>query len=285
VLFGIVTDTATDVDRQFLIDNNIVSVSTHVIFGDEDLRDDEIGRETFLQRLKDGEIATTSQPAPQDFIDTYQRKLTDHQDIPILGIHISSKLSGTFSVGLTSIRELEEHERIHLFDTENVSFGAGYFVYLAVFCRDKGFDVDKTIQILEMAKSKVQVEVLVKDIEYLKRSGRINIGVFSILKLFNLKPLIKVVDGKLERSGVSFGVKNGIKKMVIKINHSTLAKKKIILAYTDDKNDVAKFQNRLKKQYLKENWIVGVCNTLLAHVGPGTIGIGYGPEFEDIIKQ
>ena len=126
--FAIITDSASDIEPDFGRKENIFIVPTIVIFNKEEFRDSEINREDFLNRIRSGDIATTSQPSPADIDEKYKEALKTSENNEILGIHLTSKLSGTFSTVYTVVNNMG-NGTIKLFDSLSISIGSGYFVY------------------------------------------------------------------------------------------------------------------------------------------------------------
>lgn len=89
--FAIITDSASDIEPEFEIKENIFIVPTIIIFDKEEFRDTEINRNEFLNRIKSGDIATTSQPSPADIDDKYREALKTSEGQEILGIHFEER--------------------------------------------------------------------------------------------------------------------------------------------------------------------------------------------------
>ena len=96
----IVTDSTADLSPQLAQELGITVVPVYVLFGDKSYRDGiEIGYDELYDKLINSPIhPSTSQPTPADFAKVYQElsKETDE----IISIHVSGKLSGTYSSAL-----------------------------------------------------------------------------------------------------------------------------------------------------------------------------------------
>ncbi|MFV2016026.1 MAG: DegV family protein, partial [Candidatus Heimdallarchaeota archaeon] len=215
-MFAIVTDSASNIEPEFKAKENIFIVPTVVIFGKSEFRDSDISRNDFLERIRTGEIAKTSQPSPADVEKVYNEALNSAESREVLGVHLSSKLSGTFSTVYAVANNIENAD-IQLFDTHNLSLGAGYFVYLAVYLREKGYSLSDAKQILDKARDQIHLEIYIQGVPYLHRSGRINLGQYWLLRLLKLKPLLNIKDGLLVQKGLVFGQTGGAKKLISRI--------------------------------------------------------------------
>jgi DegV family protein with EDD domain len=74
---------------------------------------------------------TTFQPSPQDFIDAFTPFVEKSE--PVLSIHISSKLSGTYQSAALARSHFPE-ARIEVVDSLQVSLGQGMIILL---CAEK----------------------------------------------------------------------------------------------------------------------------------------------------
>ncbi|MHA2099198.1 MAG: DegV family protein [Candidatus Kariarchaeaceae archaeon] len=284
VTFAIVTDSASDIEPEFREKENIHVVPTIVIFDKKEYRDTDISREEFLNRIKSGEIATTSQPSPADIDEKYKEALDSTSSKEILGIHITSKLSGTFSTVYSVVNNFEIGT-IKLFDSLNISLGSGYFVYLAVYLRDKGYSLNDTLTILEKARDQVHLEIYIQGVPYLHRSGRINLGQYSLLRLLRLKPILNVIDGLLVRKGLVFGQSGGSKKLISRILNNDKGRNPFILiGHATNPEFMDIFRKELTSLNPKQIVEIEICNTLISHTGLGPLGIGIAPNFELLTK-
>src|SRR5674476_620522 len=95
---AIVTDSTADIPKDLVERYGIKIVPLYVNFEDRSYIDDGVGitSKQFYERLRSvKKQPTTSQPTPQDFIKVYSELLKENG--AIISIHISKKMSGTFS--------------------------------------------------------------------------------------------------------------------------------------------------------------------------------------------
>ena len=100
---------------------NLRVVPLYVSFGAESFRDYvELDPHTFYELLRTAATTpTTSQPTPQDFLETYEELAAYER---IYSLHISSRLSGTCGSATLAAQEAGDG-RVRLLDTETVSVG------------------------------------------------------------------------------------------------------------------------------------------------------------------
>jgi len=279
--FAIVTDSAADVESPIDKSEDLYFVPTSVIIDEKEFLDTEITNEELLQVFAAGKISTTSQPSPDLLLQYYQKAVAN--DLPVLGIHTSSKLSGIFNGAMLARRELEDHD-IELFDGYSASFGTGYFVTMAVKLRDLGFSRDQVFTALQKARDHVHLEVLIDDIEYLKRGGRVNLGQYWFLKAFGLKPIIINQQGELNRVSFSFGVDSGVKKLIKRIHnyHDYGSRPVILVGHANSPDIIEKLLAGVIDIDCEATYRVKISATLLSHTGPGAFGIIIAPSLETL---
>lgn len=192
-----------------------------------DITDDE-----FYELLLKGFNVKTSQPTPNDFLETYKNILSEGDEI--ISIHISSKLSGTVNAA-NAAKALLGTDKITVIDSKSASEDLAYKVEKACELANEGKSRDEIEKYIEEYYFRVFGYFLPMDINYLKRGGRINNfqhAVSSVMKLFFIvhlnegridplqivrtekkakKELMNLVkrfsekQGGIERGGVVFG--------------------------------------------------------------------------------
>ena len=138
---------------------------------------------------------TTSQPSPDVFATLYRTLLADPDD-HVVGLHISSKMSGTLQSATLAAQEFDPG-RIHLVDTESVSGGLQLLVRAALDDIKAGDPPNVVAEKATRRRSKVTILVLLDTLTYLHRGGRIGRAQAFVGGLLNVKPLIGVRDGEV----------------------------------------------------------------------------------------
>ena len=148
---------------------------------------------------------TTSQPAPRAFIDAYEGGLARGAEA-ILGIYISSQISGTYGTGAATLRGLDGVDGIAL-DSRSGSLGSGLLAVRAVELLDQGMDLDDVVQELQRVRGQSNVFFSVDTMEYLLRSGRIGRAKAWLGGMLDLKPILSFADdGRLAAVGRARGM-------------------------------------------------------------------------------
>jgi DegV family protein with EDD domain len=176
---------------------NMRDVPLYVRFGTESLRDHvDISPSAFYERLRGAkELPTTSQPTPQDFLDTYE-ELRGLGYERIWSVHLSAKLSGTVGSAALAAAELGD-DVVRVVDAETASL-ANALLALAIERRLAHGTTDEEIDALvERFTATNGVIFSVDTLEFLQRGGRIGKAAALAGALLNVKPILSVADGEI----------------------------------------------------------------------------------------
>jgi DegV family protein with EDD domain len=193
---GVVTDSASDLGSEAAA-HGIAVVPLSVSFGDETFEDGvTIDSQSFYRRLASGkQRPTTSQPTPGIMEEAYRRALAGGAD-SVVGVHLGSKLSGTYSVARTVAEQLRaEGARIELVDSGEASLGMWFGVLAAAQAARDGGSAEQVAAAARAALARTTIYVMVDDLGYLQRGGRIGQAQALMGTLLNVKPIVSIRDG------------------------------------------------------------------------------------------
>ncbi len=196
-MIHLVTDSTSDISPSDAKALGVHVVPLIVRFGEEQYRDGvDIDADQFYAKLADAGVhPTTSQPSPDVFATLYRTLLADPDD-HVVGLHISSKMSGTLQSATLAAQGFDSG-RIHLVDTESVSGGLQLLVRAALDDIKAGDPPNVVTDKATRRRSKVTILVLLDTLTYLHRGGRIGRAQAFVGSLLNVKPLIGVRDGEV----------------------------------------------------------------------------------------
>lgn len=187
---AIITDSTSDLPDQLIKELGIHVVPLRIIYRDREYRDRvEITPEEIYDRFAE-EIPKSSLPSPEDVLDRFNG-LIEQGYTHIIGIFISSGLSGTFNM-VRSVTEDLKQAVIALVDSKNLSLGAGFAVLETARELAKTNDFDKALAKARDAVTRTRTFYVIKTLEYLRKGGRIGHVEGTIGDLLNIKPIISV---------------------------------------------------------------------------------------------
>ena len=212
----IITDSACDLSREY-IDNNNIGLLSLVLNLNEKLIKDDLGKtlsyKDFYEQMRKGATPSTSQVNAHEFEEEFIKHVKNGDSI--ICITLSSALSGTFnSANIAKNNIIEEYPeaKIELVDSLSVSMGQGLLVLKACEMRDKGLSVEEIVTWIEENKRKIIHSFVVDSLNHLKRGGRISATTAAIGGLLNIKPALYIDDdGKVMQGEKIKGKKKVLK--------------------------------------------------------------------------
>lgn len=272
----IIADTATDILESEAEALGIRLVTIDSSFGDVHCnRNTDEGFEKFYNLLSTSEnLPVSSQPSPGVFLDIYEEAEEKNEDV--LVITLSSKLSGTYN-GAMLAKDMLDYDRIFIVDSLQASSAERIVVEHAVELRDKGLSAEEIAKDLESFKRKVTLMGVPSTLLYLKKGGRISNVKAALGSALDIKPLLKLVDGKIE----SFGSVRGLlhaKREIIKAfkNDNVDFNHKVHFGYSNDIKVGKEFMDKVVAECnLDTDLIHNVGPAIGTHIGPGAILIAY----------
>ncbi|WP_223701951.1 DegV family protein [Sutcliffiella deserti] len=190
-----VTDSTAFLDVMLTNHPDVYSIPMNVYFdGEEYLDGVTLSLEDFYTKLISSPIPPkTSQPSVGAFVELYN-KLAESYD-RIISVHLSSHLSGTVSSSMQA-KDLVEIP-VHTVDSKVISFPISAMVKRGIEHYESGSTLEETLDLLNDLSDKCDIYVLIGSLEQLHRSGRMS-GVQKLLgSILQIKPIIRIEDGKL----------------------------------------------------------------------------------------
>lgn len=278
---ALITDSTSDLPKEIQEKYNIKVLPLHVIYKDAVYSDGvDITPEEVYNSLP-REIPSTSLPSIGKIIELFQRlKEEGYRDI--ISIHISSGLSGTYSM----IKNLEDNAkkiglRLHVIDSKSISMGLGFLVIKAAQLIESNIPLNEIIKTLNKFKKEVKVFFVLKSLEYLRKGGRIGLVEGTLGDMLNIKPIISVnSDGIYYTVVKSRGRRGSIRKLVnIVKNAIGRSKVRVAVMHGNAREEAMEILNGIKDEINTDYIFASQVGPVVGvHTGPGLVGIGYCPE-------
>ncbi len=282
-MISVVTDSTSYIPLELLQSYNISVVPLKVHFGQEAYDEiSGISNYDFYQRLTTtAKFPTTSQPASGQFKQAYQKILQQEPTAEILVLTVSSKFSGTYNSALVAAEQLPE-AKITVFDSLSVAMGLGLMTITAVEMATAGHSLTEIMARLEQMRRETSIVLFVDTLEYLKRGGRIGAAAAFLGTLLNTKPILAIVEGKIQPLDRVRSKKKAVERLLVELESKlpdlaqpVQAGVMHIAAEAEMDSLMAMMKERfnLVRLYTSElGPVVG------AHLGPGALGVGICPE-------
>lgn len=276
-MIRILTDSTCDLDTAAANELQIDVIPLSLHFGDQTyIEGISIDHDTFYQMLSQAErLPTTSQLNPMDILDVASPYLEQGDDV--IGIFVSSKLSGTFQSAAIAAA-MSESEHFYLVDSHNVTFGMALLVRVACRLRDEGKDAAQIVAALENLRGRVRLVAVVDTLKYLQMGGRISAASAVMGNLLGINPLVSVIDGAVEAIGKTRGKKSAYRHL-LKLVEADLPDLSypVYFGHTHAPESMAELQGVIQPAFPSpaKIYCAEIGSVIGTHVGPGAAGLAY----------
>ncbi len=270
---ALVTDSTSDIKPAQAAQMGVTVVPLYVNFKGGVHKDGiEISTHDIFDGVKAGAaMPSTSQPTPVDFAREYERLLQNHDHV--LSLHISSKLSGTYNSAELSARDFAG--KITVVDSKAASGSLTMMLERAGRLAAAGENIQSIQATLEKLIAQTNLRFSVASLDFLKKNGRIGGAQALLGGLLGFKPILHLVDGKIEAAGRERGARAALENVVKNLREYTAKHGQVraVYVYTDKPEDVMAAREEGKKLGVQEFAVVECGAVISAHVGPGTYGV------------
>jgi DegV family protein with EDD domain len=281
--FVIVTDSTSNLAPDLAAEHNIPVIPLNVHWGVDSYLDGvTISSTTFYGWLRERkEFPKTSQPSAGEFVEFLQQAARDHGTNEILGVFISSEMSGTIASAQQAKLALAESQptlRFEIIDSRSVSMGLGLQVLHGAKAKARGATIEETMAAVARCRDDLGVVFAVDTLEFLYRGGRIGGAARLLGSALNLKPVLTIEDGRVESLEKVRSRKKSLRRLIELIEERLDGRQptamSILHAAAEDEvtEFAAELRGRLKPASLYTRVLTPVVGT---HGGPGTIGVAY----------
>ncbi len=268
---GVLTDSTCDIPEDLRKEYDIHIVPLYIIHQDKTFKDNELKWQDFSKMLMSDSLPTTSQPSINDFVQKYNEMLKEYDHI--IGIFISSLLSGTYSAAVTASTMIEESQRISLIDTESGSCVMGLMA-MEIAKKAKSGNISETVAFAESLTEKSEIYFIPSDVKYLKRSGRVSRAQSILINLMNVKLVLHTNRGKLELYKKAIGFKKGMQIIYNIIKSRNIRNNTVGISVTKDFERAEEIINKIKEMGYK-TIVSNMGNVLTTHGGPNFFAVGF----------
>jgi DegV family protein with EDD domain len=273
----IVTDSICDVPKNYADRYGIRVMPLTVHFGNISYVDGiDLTLEEFLEKLEKAEaLPTTSQVTPGDFFEAYKEEIAAGNKV--ISIHASSHLSGTYNSAVIAKEQMAGAD-IHVIDTMGISLGAGLLAIKAVRLAEEGMEAEDIVKQIEVSKQKMKYILVLDTLKYLQKGGRISLSASVLGSILSVKPIITVVNGKLELFEKARGMKKAISAVVSKIKEGgwSLDGKVVGINHITNLESRDILEEQLRKEFNIKEFIRGEAGSVIAtHGGPCAVAVHF----------
>ena len=275
---AIVTDSTASLTEEILKEYNIYSSYLMIIFGNESYQEfKEITPAKFLElSSSQKELPSTSQPAIGLTVELYEKLFADGYD-EIIHVTISSAISGSYASAV-SASEMVNAEKIHVFDSRILVFPQGALAIEASKMAKEGKTAAEIIPVLEGMRDHTNLTAAIKNLENLKKGGRLSNAEAVIGGLLQIKPIVHLTEeGKIVAAGKVRTFKKAIDFLIDTAKNANLNEDyEICVLNMENPEEAAILKTAIREIYpnIKIHELP-LSLVVAAHVGPGAVAVSW----------
>ena len=282
-----IVDSTASLSDELADRSDVFQVHLSVTFRDGSIfkdTTDEAALKSFYQRLStEKEIPKSSQPQVGEYYEVVDEIISKGYDT-VIAIHIGKGISGTYQSAEMVLNEYKEEGKLnyHLIDSNGTSFIIEHLLEQTIEQIEKGISIEQTVQKIEKLVEDTQIYLVVDDLNYLVRGGRLGAGSAFIGSLFKIKPIVYFADD----GNVKPFDKVRTNSRVVKLWESLIeeamdkfnGKIKIAIAHGNIAEEAHQIRKKFENMYPGISCRVGYLPPALGvHGGPGSKGLGILP--------
>jgi DegV family protein with EDD domain len=274
---AIVTDSTANIPPGLCAQHAIFIAPQVLIWGDNSYEDGvDITPAEFYERLATSKVMpSTSQVTPSSFSKIFKQLIA--QDYQVLALLISDHLSGTISSAQQALEDFPGAP-IEIVDSKTVSMAEGLLALATGRAIAEGATLAEAKKFAEQAREQVGVVFAVDTLEFLHRGGRIGGASRFLGTALNIKPILEVVDGRVEAVERVRTRAKSINRRVVLGGERAGRRRPLRLAalHANAEADAHTLLDLAVEQLGAEDALMTEVSPVIGtHAGPGTVGLAY----------
>jgi DegV family protein with EDD domain len=271
----IVTDSSCDLPDDLVAELGIDVIPLTIRFGSEELVDrrDLTPSQFWARCATSAVLPETSAPSPGAFEEAFRTAAAAGAG-GVACITLSTKLSATGEAAQAAARAVADDIPVKVVDSLSVSLGLGMIVVESARRAAAGATLDEIAALAEDMAGRTKVYASLDTLENLKKGGRIGAAQALLGSILSIKPVIEVVDGKVEP-----GPKQRTRSRALQWLADQVAAQpgvENLAVPHGDAPDVDTLLGLLAGHFPRERIVVGQLGAVVgAHTGPRTIGVAF----------
>ena len=232
---------------------------------------EDITSEEFLQKIEEGAVPTSSQPAVGDFMDAFEG------EEEVLFLSIGDGLSGGYQNAMGVKNTMDDGSHIHVVDTKTLAGPQHYLVEKAVRLRQEGKSAKEILVELGHSIERSVSFVIPSDFEFLKRSGRLIPLAAKIGSMIKIVPVMTQTEDmrRIRPFVITRSKKKAVEAIIGHLKEMGVDKDYIIsVAHAGVLDQAKAVVEQLKTHFADTKMeLYALSPALITHGGPGSITI------------
>lgn len=225
--------------------------------------------------LVDDEDSSTSGLAALELAAAYARQLERGGDEGIVALHLSKRLSSTWSAGVSASAVFDEAVRV--VDTDSAGMAVGSAAIVAASFARAGADLDGCATAAEAALAMSETWLYLRQLDDMRKSGRLSTTTAMLsAALLATKPILRVNDGKLELAIKTRTQSKAFTKFVAHVVERADGMPVFAaVQFSGDEDSAVELSDLLRDALAPQSEVrvIPLSETVAAHTGEGAIGL------------
>ncbi len=270
---AISVETASDLSKELIKENDIKVVPFTIFLGDKDYKDGEITCDEIIKFVDENKILPKTGAVNRITYEEHFAEILKDYD-GIVHISLSSQLSSAYENALAVSKELKN---VFVIDSRSLSTGIGLLALYASKLVKENTPIEQIYNKVQARVESVSASFILKRVDYLYKGGRCNALVYLGANLLKIRPQIilkdgKMVSGKKYRGNFEHGVNAYCKDVLEEFSTPDLSV--AFVTYTTASPEVVETaKNHLINRGFKNVYITRAGGTITSHCGENCLGI------------
>lgn len=270
----ILTDSSCDMPQSWLDENNIKLISFNITLKNNAYLDgiDIHTKEMFKMIDKAKEITKTSAISPAKYEEFFAQYAKDYD---LIYIGLASGFSSSYNSAYVASQSFDN---VYVVDSQNLSAGIGLLLNKAVKFKNEGFTAKEIVDKVKEIVPLVRVQFVVDTLKYLHLGGRCSGTARIVGTALQLKPIIRVIDNKMEVSKKTIGYKKGLNALLgyLEADKDNVDEDMITITHCLANEDAEFLMTKIPQIVDHKNILETNAGCVIStHCGPRCIGILY----------
>jgi len=278
--YALVIDSTVYLLEEEIKQYDIRRVSLNIIDKEETFKELDVNPGFVYSRLDKGHALTTSQPSPGEFLDTYEELFKEGYE-KVFVVCLSDKISGTYQSATMARNMLDDPNQVYVFNSNLAAFGNEMIALRIIEMIEDKKEFKVTVERIDKLISQSNLIFTLESLVSLLRSGRLTKAKALIGTVLRVKPLIQMIDGKLDLFKSARTHKKVVAEIIARMKETTKGYKTIyarVLAHNTEHGMVLKKELEKVFDNIKVSYTENLGPIFCLHLGKKGYGVSWCTE-------
>jgi DegV family protein with EDD domain len=266
-----VTDSTSDIPHELAKEWGITVIPIFINIGGESYADDgeHFSREAYYDNLPTmNPLPTTSAPSP-GLAEQMIRQAFEGADHLVI-ITLPQQLSATYDALRLGAAGLPQ-DRVTLIDSASLSMALGFQVLIGAEVAAATGDLNRVLAAIDRVRPARRLAAIINTLEFLRRSGRVNLATAGLGALLRVKPILTVEDGRVDTIA-RVRTMNRAKETLVQLLKEQGPLDRLALLHTNNLDELAEFRDELGDLLPEKTYMINATPAIGTHIGPKCLG-------------